>query len=125
MTNGDDGGVSENGDVRDLQREFTAWFRGLLASHEMTKFEAAVALGFRTQRSVEVWLRGGSLPSYPNLVAIVRAFGELPPGLELPESDEPIDEPEGSSSSRRGSAGTDTAHRMMTRAPLPSPIHGS
>lgn len=80
-------GMLEDPDI--LQKEFTEWFRALLAEHGLTKMEAAVALGMRSPRSVEVWTRGHALPSYPHLVAIVRAFGVLPPALEPPEPEEP------------------------------------
>ena len=76
-------------DPKALQAEFTDWFRGLLRDHDLTKMEAAGVLGFRTQRSVEVWARGAALPSYPHLVAIVRAFGELPPALVPAEREAP------------------------------------
>ena len=75
--------------------EFREWWRDLLRRERLSQAKAAWRLSAHSSvhpRTVEKWALGTSLPSYPHLVSIVRAFGELPPALagEAPcESDGP------------------------------------
>jgi len=60
---------------------FGDWFGGLLERRGLSQEKAARKLGDVSKNTVGLWTLGQGLPSYPNLVAIVRTFGELPPEL--------------------------------------------
>lgn len=61
--------------------EFRAWFRDLLARHEMGDTEAAFRIGVHPA-TIREWRIGRvKSASYSSLVAICRLFQELPPSL--------------------------------------------
>ena len=68
--------------------EFAAWLKDQLADRGLTQAGAAWILGTHP-KTVEVWCQGRALPSYSQLVSIVRVFGSTPPALVGRGPDEP------------------------------------
>lgn len=73
---------------------FNKWFGDLLLTRRMSQMEAAFLLGVHYS-TISKWVSGGvQAPDYPELVRIVRTFGDLPPELRpsnhlrLPETAE-------------------------------------
>ena len=75
----------------EIKRAFQGWLRSVASERDLTQDEIARLVQAQVMthpRTIAAWFQGKSTPQYPQLVALVRALGSLPPSLkELCQND--------------------------------------